>query len=111
MFTTEAHDVDHDQQLDRNRDASFRLHCRLPAAADAGTGRPPHARRVRTPLQLASPDNDGVFRSEVFPGLWLDGPALLAGDVARVLAVLQQGLATADHAAFVERMRTASAAE
>src|SRR5436305_9282057 len=37
---------------------------------------------------------DGVLRSEVFPGLWLDPGALLAGDLLRVLAVLQQGLAT-----------------
>src|SRR5205823_1114159 len=29
---------------------------------------------------------DGVYRSAVFPGLWLDAPALLAGDLARVLA-------------------------
>src|SRR5262249_7610364 len=39
-------------------------------------------------------DAAGVYRSEVFPGLWLDAPALVRRDLARVLAVLQQGLNT-----------------
>jgi Uma2 family endonuclease len=47
------------------------------------------------------PGPDGLFRSEVFPGLWLDPAALLAGDLKRVKEVLQQGLATPEHAAFV----------
>src|SRR5581483_11964724 len=37
--------------------------------------------------QRLSPGPDGVLRSEVFPGLWLDPAALLAGDMQRVLAV------------------------
>lgn len=44
---------------------------------------------------------DGVVRSEVFPGLWLDVRALLTDDLARVVAVLQMGLASPEHAAFV----------
>ncbi len=48
-----------------------------------------------------APDADGCYRSEVFPGLWLDSKALLRNDLARVLAVLQQGLASSEHAAFV----------
>jgi Uma2 family endonuclease len=51
-----------------------------------------------------TPDEAGVVRSHVFPGLWLAVPTLLAGDLAEVLAVLQQGLATEEHAAFVERL-------
>jgi Uma2 family endonuclease len=47
---------------------------------------------------------DGVFRSEVFPGLWLDATALLYQDHRRLLDVLQQGLATPDHAQFVARL-------
>jgi Uma2 family endonuclease len=47
------------------------------------------------------PGPDGVLRSEVFPGLWLDPAALLRGDLGRVREVLRQGLATAEHAAFV----------
>ena len=51
------------------------------------------------------PGLDGVHRSEVFPGLWLDGAALLAGDVGRVNAVLQQGLQSPEHARFVAELR------
>jgi Uma2 family endonuclease len=51
-----------------------------------------------------TPDAAGCYRSEVFPGLWLDPAALLQGDLARVMAILQQGLATPEHAAFVQRL-------
>ena len=47
------------------------------------------------------PDPDGIYRSEVFPGLWLDPAALLRKDFAGVLDVLDRGLATPEHAAFV----------
>ena len=40
-----------------------------------------------------APDAGGVFRSRVFPGLWLDAHALLAGDGAALLATLQTGIA------------------
>lgn len=43
------------------------------------------------PLQ---PNKTGVFCSVIFPGLWLAKSALLSGDIATVLTVLQQGLAT-----------------
>jgi Uma2 family endonuclease len=46
------------------------------------------------------PDSDGILRSRVFPGLWLDASALLSGDAPRMLEVLQQGLASPEHAAF-----------
>jgi hypothetical protein len=48
---------------------------------------------------------DGVLHSEQFPGLWLDAPALLRFDLARVFQVLQQGLANPEHAAFVAQLR------
>ena len=51
------------------------------------------------------PDAAGVLRSERFPGLWLAVPSLLAGDLAAVLATLQEGLASPEHAAFLERLR------
>jgi Uma2 family endonuclease len=57
------------------------------------------------------PDADGAFRSVTFPGLWLDESALLLDDAARLLAVLQQGLATPDHAAFVQRLAAARQAQ
>jgi hypothetical protein len=44
--------------------------------------------------------NSSIVRSDVFPGLWLAVPALLAGDMPTVLAVLQQGLDSPEHQAF-----------
>ncbi len=52
------------------------------------------------------PGTDGILRSEVFPGLWLDPTAVLRGDRRRVLEVLRQGLATPEHAALVARLAT-----
>ena len=54
------------------------------------------------------PHADGTLRSERFPGLWLDVPALLAGEMARVIATLEKGIASAEHAAFVARLRKAA---
>ena len=50
------------------------------------------------------PDAGRIVRSEVFPGLWLNPTAIFSGDLAALLAVLQQGLASPEHAAFVERL-------
>jgi Uma2 family endonuclease len=50
-----------------------------------------------------TPDPQGILRSEVFPGLWLDAAALIRGDMPQVMAVLQQGLASAEHAAFIRK--------
>ncbi len=54
-------------------------------------------------------DAERLYRSEVFPGLWLDPAALLRGDLATVLAVVQRGLASPDHAAFATRLHPPSA--
>ena len=48
---------------------------------------------------------DGVIRSRAFPGLWLAVPAMLAEDLATVLAVLQQGVASDEHAQFKAQVR------
>ena len=53
-----------------------------------------------------TPDSDGVLCSEAFPGLWLDSEAMLQGDLAQVLAVLQQGLASTAHKAFVDKLQS-----
>lgn len=53
------------------------------------------------------PDGDGLYRSRVFPGLWLDPQALLTDDTRRLRATIDLGLATADHAAFVARLAAA----
>jgi Uma2 family endonuclease len=47
------------------------------------------------------PDEAGIVRSRMFPGLWLHSSAMLGGDIPTFLAVLQQGLATPEHQAFV----------
>jgi hypothetical protein len=49
-------------------------------------------------------DVDGTWRSRIFPGLWLDGKALLAGNMPQVLARLQEGLASSEHQAFVTEL-------
>jgi Uma2 family endonuclease len=55
--------------------------------------------------QLLSPGGDGILRSQVFPGLWLAVDALLSHQMAQVLEVLQVGLASPEHAAFVAQLR------
>ncbi len=50
------------------------------------------------------PNEQGILQSRVFPGLWLDGAALLAGDMAAVQAAVRQGCATDQHTAFVRRL-------
>jgi Uma2 family endonuclease len=47
---------------------------------------------------------DGYYKSKVFPGLWLDPGALIRGNLARVLTVVQKGPATAEHKRFVARL-------
>jgi hypothetical protein len=49
----------------------------------------------------------GVWKSRAFPGLWLNGPALIARDSARLIATAQQGTAAPEHAAFVRRLQAA----
>jgi hypothetical protein len=48
--------------------------------------------------------SDGIYRSAVYPGLWLDPLALLNGDRRRLRAVLDLGCATPEHAAFVAQL-------
>ena len=54
------------------------------------------------------PGADGIYRSEVFPGLWLDPDALLAGDTRRLRALVERGCATPERAVFVARLAAAS---
>ena len=50
------------------------------------------------------PDADGVLRSEIFPGLWLDAAALIRGDLSQVLAVLQKGIDSDEHSAYAAKL-------
>ena len=48
--------------------------------------------------------DDGVYRSQVFPGLWLDPVALFAEDLDGLIFRLDLGLDTPEHGAFVDRL-------
>ncbi|MBN3927307.1 Uma2 family endonuclease [Nostoc sp. NMS4] len=50
------------------------------------------------------PDNEGILRSRVFPGLWLAATELLAGNMQGVLKVLQAGLQSAEHGDFIKKL-------
>jgi Uma2 family endonuclease len=50
------------------------------------------------------PGEDGILRSETFPGLWLDPAALIAGDLRRVAEVVRQGCETPEHTEFTTRL-------
>lgn len=51
-----------------------------------------------------APGDDKIIRSVVFPGLWLDPDALLKDDMVRVLEVLNEGLKSTEHQAFVDKL-------
>ncbi len=53
------------------------------------------------------PDRNGLWKSRIFPGLWVDGTALAARDAARLIAAVQQGRASPEHAAFAARLADA----
>jgi len=48
---------------------------------------------------------DGIFKSENFPGLWVDLAALLAGDLAKALTTTQRGIDSPEHADFVSLLQ------
>ncbi|MBD2570781.1 Uma2 family endonuclease [Anabaena lutea] len=54
-------------------------------------------------LELA-PDQDGILKSRVFPGLWLAVNELLTGNMQGVLNVLQAGLQSVEHRDFIHKL-------
>jgi Uma2 family endonuclease len=48
---------------------------------------------------------DGIFKSTVFPGLWLQAPALLQLDGQQVMDTLPRGLETPEHTAFMRQLQ------
>jgi hypothetical protein len=54
--------------------------------------------------ERSAPQQDGTLRSTIIPGLWLDPTTLLSEDLDRLLGVLQLGLESAEHAAFVTEL-------
>jgi Uma2 family endonuclease len=53
------------------------------------------------------PDRQGVYRSLVFPGLWIHARAFIAHDLDRWIGVLERGTSSRAHAAFVRRLERA----
>jgi len=92
--------------------------CRVRAALDDHLVRDLHSGNVRCwcrfiqrdgVYETLTPESRGAvtapLRSQVFPGLGLQPSAFWAGDLATMLTVLQQGLASPEHAAFVGRLQ------
>lgn len=50
------------------------------------------------------PDAEGILRSRVFPGLWLNSSAFWASDLREMLATLERGLVSPEHIAFAARL-------
>jgi len=57
--------------------------------------------------RMLKPNRQGIARSHIFPGLWIAPAALWAGQSARLIEVVQQGLVSRPHAAFVKRLEAA----
>lgn len=61
-------------------------------------------RRGRRFVPLAPDKADGLLKSQTFPGLWLDAPALLRRDLMSVLTALTRGVQSPEHAKFVKSL-------
>jgi Uma2 family endonuclease len=66
---------------------------------------------VEGSYRLMEPDAKGVFQSNVFPGLWVDSAAFWREDGAGLLATLDEGLRSDEHARFVEALQRQSVSE
>jgi hypothetical protein len=60
----------------------------------------------RGKYQPLAKTRNGLFKSKVFPGLWLDPKAMIAGDRVKVLEVVQRGIASPEHRRFVAKLRS-----
>ncbi|MEZ4865160.1 MAG: hypothetical protein R3C14_27840 [Caldilineaceae bacterium] len=49
-----------------------------------------------------TPDEAGILRSTIVPGLWLQPSAIWDNNLAAILATLQAGVAAPEHMAFVQ---------
>jgi Uma2 family endonuclease len=55
--------------------------------------------------QRLAKTKDNLYKSKVFPGLWLDADAMIAGDMLKVLAVVQEGINSPEHERFVKKLK------
>ena len=99
------------EQAEKLKESSAdRVHARTISGAvtcdlDNPFARDVHIDTVSGSITVRVPeDADGLYRSRCIPGLWLDPRALLAYNGPALIAALEQGLATAEHAAFVARL-------
>jgi Uma2 family endonuclease len=53
------------------------------------------------------PGPDGLYRSEAFPGLWLEPGTLFGGNLRALRKVARAGVATPEHREFVRRLKQA----
>ena len=53
---------------------------------------------------LLESNSQGIIKSQVFPGLWLDKQAMLTENLAKVIEILQQGLTTVEHQNFFKQL-------
>jgi Putative restriction endonuclease len=60
-------------------------------------------------FQEMKPGDDGLYRSQAFPGLWLDSKALFEEELNGLIAALERGLATDEHAKFVAQLAAGGA--
>jgi Uma2 family endonuclease len=57
------------------------------------------------------PDDAGIYRIKAFPGLWINGPAVLSRDYQTLMQTLEEGLASPDHATFVRELEARRASK
>lgn len=55
--------------------------------------------------RLLEADNDETIRSLIFPGLWLNVPAILTGDLRKAQATVQAGIQSPEHQRFVSKLK------
>ena len=63
---------------------------------------------VEGEYHVMEPDEQGILRSHVFPGLWLHHEHFWTGDLPKLMAVLDQGLASQEHADFAAELARAT---
>jgi Uma2 family endonuclease len=52
------------------------------------------------------PDARGIYKSNFFPGLWIDSKALARNDAAAMIAAVDKGTKTAAHRKFVQKLKS-----
>jgi Uma2 family endonuclease len=60
--------------------------------------------RIGEAFSRVTPGEDGVYRSKMFPGLWFDPAAFFRGDAQALIATIEAGLASPEHADFVAEL-------